>query len=100
MGGTVEGDDGYEATMLREAQEELGLKNIKAEIGPKQFISTPCNYFVQWYSVVIDQPLEFFTIQPEEVEQVAWIPRKQLEEELRTQPQKYIDVIPEILALF
>src|SRR5687768_11331136 len=41
VGGTVEGDDSYEATVLREAYEELGLQNVTPQLGPKQLITTP-----------------------------------------------------------
>lgn len=68
VGGTVEGDDGYEDTVIREAEEELGLVGISPVLGPKQFIKTPCQYFVQWYTIVINQDLDYFTAQEEEVE--------------------------------
>lgn len=100
VGGTVEGNDDYEATMLREAYEELGMQNITPQLGPKQLITTPCHYFVQWYTVQLDAPIESFTIQPEEVEQIAWIPYSQLKKELQTEPKKYIAAMPEIVALF
>jgi len=100
VGGTVEGEDDYEKTVLREAEEELGIKNMVVQLGPKQFITKPCQYFVQWYTAVIDEPIESFIIQPEEVEQIAWIPKDQLEAELHSDPDKYIASMPEIFALF
>jgi isopentenyldiphosphate isomerase len=100
LGGTVENEDSYIDTVIREAEEELGLSGIEVREGPKQFISTPCEYFVQWYSVVLDLPISTFTIQPEEVEQVAWISRNQLKKELHDTPEKYIEAMPDILALF
>jgi isopentenyldiphosphate isomerase len=100
VGGTVEGEDSYLETVIREAEEELGLRGITITKGPKQFITTPCFYFVQWYEAVVDLPAEAFTIQPEEVEGVAWIERQALEKELQDIPDKYIDAMPEILALF
>lgn len=100
VGGTVEGNDSYEETVVREAEEELGLTEITPNIGPKQFITVPCRYFVQWYEVTLDEPIEAFTIQPEEVEQVAWIPLSQLREELQNTPEKYISEMKAILALF
>lgn len=100
VGGTVEGLDSYLATALRELEEEIGITVGGLEQGPKQFITTPCNYFVQWYTLMIDVPAEELVIQPEEVEQVTWISREQLEEDLRTQPDKYIAAMPEILTLF
>lgn len=100
VGGTVEGDDSYEQTVIREAEEELGLVGMEITEGPKQFIATPCKYFVQWYVTVIDKDISKFTPQLEEVENIAWIPREQLEKELVEQPEKYIEAMKEIVALF
>lgn len=48
VGGTVENAESYEETVIREAAEELGITDINLQKGPKQFITTPCQYFVQW----------------------------------------------------
>lgn len=101
VGGTVEGEDSYLDTVIREAEEELGLTGLATvKKGPKQFITTPGSYFVQWYTIVLDLPIEAFVIQPEEVEQVAWISRASLEKELQKTPEKYIEAMPAIVALF
>jgi isopentenyldiphosphate isomerase len=100
VGGTVDGEDSYETTAHREAEEELGLRDVAITLGPKQFITKPCQYFVQWYTTVIDEPIGSFVIQPEEVEQIAWVPKTQLEAELRDNPNTYIASMPEIVALF
>jgi 8-oxo-dGTP pyrophosphatase MutT (NUDIX family) len=100
VGGTVEGEDSYFDTVIREAEEELGLTGLVIEQGPKQFITTPCEYFVQWYTATIDAPTESFIIQLEEVEQVAWISREKLNRELQDTPEKYIEAMPEIVSLF
>lgn len=102
VGGTVENNDTYEATVLREAEEELGLKltNEQITLGPKQFITSPARYFVQWYTIMLDRNIEGFQIQTEEVEQIAWIPVTQLKKELQIQPEKYIDSLPGIVNQF
>jgi NADH pyrophosphatase NudC (nudix superfamily) len=48
------------------------------------------NYFCQWYTLVVDKPAEDFTIQEEEVAQVKWFTRAELEKELREHPEKYL----------
>jgi isopentenyldiphosphate isomerase len=100
VGGTVEGSDGYEETVIREAEEELGLTDLKITLGPKQLIATPGHYFVQWYTAIVDKDISQFTIQKEEVEAIAWIPRTKLEEELKTMPDKYIEAMASIVDLF
>jgi isopentenyldiphosphate isomerase len=99
VGGTVENDDTYLDTIVREAEEELGLKGIDIKIGPKQLITTPCKYFVQWYTLCIDKPISEFKFQEEEVEQIAWVSTSQLADELRANPDKYIEALPKILEL-
>jgi 8-oxo-dGTP pyrophosphatase MutT (NUDIX family) len=100
VGGTVEGQDDYESTMLRETEEEIGFKVDSYEIGPKQYVSSPTRYFVQWYKTVIDKPIEAFHPQEEELEQLAWINEVQFVKELKDTPEKYIDEMPEIARLF
>lgn len=100
VGGTVEGDDSYESTMLREAEEEIGLTINDYEIGPKQYINSPTKYFVQWYKTIIDKPIETFRAQEEELEQLAWISEGQFIKELNDTPEKYIDEMQDIARLF
>lgn len=100
VGGTVEGEDDYESTMLREAEEEIGLKVGSYKIGPKQYVNSPTKYFVQWYQTVIDKPIEAFSAQEEELEQLAWISEEQFIKELKDIPGKYIDEMQEIARLF
>lgn len=100
VGGTVEGDDSYEETVIREAAEELGLENIEARVGPRQYIDDSAKYFVQWYVAAVDLPIEALTIQTEEVEAIAWIPMGQLRAELETNPDKYIPAMKTIVELF
>lgn len=100
VGGTVEGQDDYESTMLREAEEEIGLKVNHYTIGPKQYISSPAQYFVQWYCTVIDEPIEAFRHQDEELEQLAWVSEEQFIKELKDTPEKYIDEMQQIARLF
>lgn len=96
VGGTVEDEDSYESTMLREAEEEIGLTVSSYEIGPKQYIGSPTKYFVQWYKTIVDEPIEAFHAQEEELEQLAWISEEQFIKELNETPEKYIDEMQDI----
>lgn len=100
VGGTVEGEDGYESTMIREAKEEIGFPVTDFATGPKQYIDSPSRYFVQWYTAVIDLPIEAFIFQKEEMEQLAWVSEAQFVQELESTPEKYIDEMPDIARLF
>lgn len=100
VGGTVEGEDSYESTMLRETREEIGFSIIDFAVGPKQYIDSPSRYFVQWYTAMVDAPIEAFSFQDEELKQLAWISEAQFVNELETTPEKYIDEMPDIARLF
>ncbi|HSX23956.1 MAG TPA: NUDIX domain-containing protein, partial [Candidatus Saccharimonadales bacterium] len=77
--GTVPKDSTYDETAPRELEEEVGLKGVpliktnkihaKFEFGWRQ---------VQGYTVICDWPLEKFTIQRDEVEQIEWVDKQQL----------------------
>lgn len=100
VGGTVENEDTYESTIYREAEEELGITNQVFIIGPKQYIpGPPANYFVQWYRLTIDCPVEVFTPQETEVEQVVWFDLSILKNDVKNNPDKYINELPEIIKL-
>lgn len=99
VGGTVDGNDSYYETATREAQEELGLKDIEITKGPKQFIDAFARYFVQWYTTSTDKSIQEFKIQEEEVEQIAWVPISRLCEELKIVPNKYVDDFAETVQL-
>lgn len=39
VGGTVDGKDSYEETVYREAEEELGIRDVQFTLGPKNSLS-------------------------------------------------------------
>lgn len=90
VAGTVDEGETYDSNILKEAEEEIGLKGIEPNAGPKRRVSDEYNYFCQWYKLVVNKPAEDFTIQEEEVEQVKWFTRNELEQELREHPDDYL----------
>lgn len=100
VGGTVEGQDSYLETIAREACEELGVSDISMTPGPKQYIDDSAKYFIQWYTCQLDLPLDRFTIQASEIEQIAWIPITQLRNELDERPEKYVRAMKSFVELF
>lgn len=101
VGGTVANDDDYEATVYREAEEELGIVNEVFAIGPKQFVNgPPQNYFVQWYEAKLDWPIERFKPQEEEVEKIEWFDTQDLKRQVSENSEKFISEFEKILDLF
>jgi hypothetical protein len=48
---------------------------------------------------VVSKDISEFKIQEEEVEQIVWIPREQLEQDLHDNPEKYIEAMGKIVEL-
>lgn len=91
VAGTVDEGETYEQNMIKEAEEEIGLKGASFQKGPKVRVSGEFNYFTQWYFFQTDQPLSAFTIQEEEVEEIRWFSRKELLRELSDNPQEFLE---------
>jgi len=90
VAGTLDEDETYESNIIKETEEEIGLKNVTPTLVAKHRVSDEFNYFSQWFTLVIDKPAEDFVIQEEEVEQVRWFSRGELKEELLKYPEKYL----------
>jgi|SRR5579862_2220400 len=92
VAGTVEVGETYEENIYKEAGEEIGLSGLKFNLGPKVFndANQERKFFVQWFICKCDWPQDKFKIQPEEVEQVAWITKAELLADLKKSPGKYI----------
>ena len=90
--GTLEEGDTYDSNIVNEIWEELGLKDLKLTKATKYRVSDYYNYFGQWYTATIDKPAGDFIIQEEEVEQVKWFTREELAQELKNNPQNYLDL--------
>lgn len=78
VAGTVEKNETYDSNIIKEAEEEIGLKNIKPRKGLKIKMATKYNYFCQWYFVEIDRNLDEFKIQESETEKIKWFSREEL----------------------
>ncbi len=93
VAGTVDESESYEENIIKEAEEEVGLRNIKPQKSKKVRVTLATgdhNHFTQWYTLTLDKSAEDFLIQEEEVEQAKWFTRAELERELREHPEKYL----------
>lgn len=100
VSGTLEESETYETNIYKEAEEEIGLSGVEFQPGPKIFNDDVYRYFVQWFTCQIDWPLDKFTIQTDEVEQIAWINRLELLRDVKTNPDKYIKTAYRFSELF
>lgn len=100
VAGTVEEGETYEANIIKEAEEELGLKNIKPRVGPKIRVSHAHNFFDQWYLLTIDQSVEYFKADPKEVLAIRWFTPQEFESETIAYPEKFLKSMSQWKKLF
>ena len=98
VAGTVETDESYDTNIVRETEEELGLRNINLQKTVKTFVEEDNRrFFCQWYIGVIKKAKIKF--QTDEIETVLWIPIKELIKDINDNPKKYIPKLKEHLAV-
>jgi len=97
--GTVEEGETYESNIIKEAEEELGLKEIKIKKAQKTKRDGKHRYFVQRFTSVVDIPISKFKFQKEEVAEVKWFSKEDIELQLKTHPEQFLDSIKEQIKL-
>jgi len=87
--------------IVKEAQEELGLKNISPVRMEKYRVAlSHDNHFTQWYAMVMDQPAEDFKIKRDEVEEVRWFGKADLQDAVNKTPQEFLPNIKKWVEIF
>lgn len=105
VAGTVEGGETYEQNIIKEAFEEIGLRDVDLQPVRKTYLDTPRKHFCQWFTARVDWTDTLnFKIQEDEVEAIAWIAIDDLVRDYKNFPKKYIpsfgtslEVLKEIL---
>jgi isopentenyl-diphosphate Delta-isomerase len=100
VSGTVEKGETYDSNITKEAEEEIGLKNIKFQKGEKMRVTGNHNYFAQWYFAKLDKKAEDFKINKEEVEQVGWFTVEELEKKIKDSPEKVVSGLQQMTSLW
>lgn len=101
VAGTVEEGESYEANIVKEAEEELGISGVVFTLEPKYLRrGEKYSYFVQPYSVVLDWPLEKFHPRAEEVAEIKWWSKSELARELAETPDEFLKSMHEKLNKF
>lgn len=97
VAGTVEKGETYRQNIIKETAEEIGLKGIKPEEGPKMRMSTSHEFFVQWHFLEADRPASFFRLQKSEVAGIKWFSRKELLEKIKSGRNEFTKGMPKYL---
>src|SRR3989338_5980000 len=100
VAGTVDEGETYEENIIKQAEEELGLKNIKPSLGPKTKTDNEFHNFTQSYILNIDKELNEFKIQEDEVEEIKWFSPDELKKELQEHPEEFLPTMKKYFELF
>jgi len=98
--GTLEEGETYESNAYKEADEEIGLSDVPFRLGPKILFKEPRQCHAQWYTATTDRAADEFTLQPTEVEKVAWIDEADLVRDVVAHPDKYVASMPWAIEAF
>jgi isopentenyldiphosphate isomerase len=99
VAGSVEEGETYESNIIKEAEEEIGLKNIIPILGPKHRRSTSHEYFCQWFSIVISKDTSLVR-QEEEVEELRWFTPTELISFYESNPNVFLKNFDRYLKTF
>lgn len=99
VAGTVAKGETYDSNISKEAQEEIGLSGFVFEKGEKVRVHGKHNHFTQWYKLVLDWDIEKFNIKKDEVENLKWFTQEELSEELKNNPDNFLESLGQNLNL-
>ena len=98
VAGTVEEGETYESNIIKEAEEEIGLRGLNFTLGPK-IRSLNQKHFTQWFTAIVDQNYPFKK-QDEEVEALKWISREEITKLLKEKPDTFLTYFKQYFELF
>ena len=85
--GVVEEGETYESCIIRETEEEIGLKDIEPELS---FKNRYHNCLAQHFKLTLPVGFNDFILQKEEVEQVKWFTKDELLKEIEENSNNYM----------
>lgn len=100
VAGTIDEGESYESNIVKEAEEEIGLKNQKFQKSFHHFHDGEHKHFTQWFFALVDKDIEQFAIQEDEVEKIKWFSKEELLQSLNNSPDNFLKVIPECINFF
>ena len=99
VAGTNDVGETYESNILKEAEEEIGLLDFDIISSKKIYQSGKHNHFTKWFFTIVDKDISYFKIKEDEVEQIKWISKQELIEDISKHPSKYVPSMKYVLDL-
>jgi len=100
VAGTNDEGETYKENIIKEAEEELGLNEIKPELSLKIKTDKEFHHFTQWYTLNIDKNIDEFKIQEDEVEEIKWFSPDEFKKEIQERQEEFIPGMKSILNYF
>ncbi|MFA5126767.1 MAG: NUDIX domain-containing protein [Patescibacteria group bacterium] len=100
VAGTIEKGETYGSNIKKEAKEEIGLDGIEFIKGPKTFYNNDFFHFTQWYTVVVDRGIDDFFIDNNEVAEIKWFSKKEINKKIEEDPEFFLPNLPSYFELF
>ncbi|OGH93751.1 MAG: hypothetical protein A2538_02625 [Candidatus Magasanikbacteria bacterium RIFOXYD2_FULL_41_14] len=100
VAGTNDQGETYESNIIKETEEEIGLKNVKIIKGEKIRYTGKHNFFSQRFFATIDKPISQFKIQKSEVAAIKWFKRKELSKKVKAHPERFLKSIGNFEEIF
>lgn len=100
VAGTIEEGETYETNIIKEAEEEIGLKDFDFKKSFNRKNNGEHKHFTQWFFAKIDKEIKDFKIQKEEVEQIKWFKKDELLKELTDNPDKFLKSIKDCVEYY
>ncbi len=98
VAGTVGENETYESNIIKEAEEELGLKHLNIRKGPKQRVKSPHNHFTQWFFSKIKKETPI-NIDNMEVAEIKWFKEEELLKLIENSPSEVIHSVKEFIKI-
>ncbi|MDD5652113.1 MAG: NUDIX domain-containing protein [Parcubacteria group bacterium] len=97
VAGTNDEGENYDDNIIKEAEEEIGIKGLKFEKDVKIRVSGKYDYFCQWYKLIIDRDLSEFKVDKKEIEQIKWFSKKELRKSIESSPEMFVEALGEFI---
>lgn len=93
VAGTVESHETYFSNIIKEAEEEIGLKGfVPVEVSKKLHWEQGGQFgrMFTFYRVIVDKSINDFTIKEDEVAQIRWVDKNSLHKDVERDPHLYV----------
>ena len=95
VAGTVDEGEDYDSTVVKEAEEEIGLKDIKPIFFKKKYYETGnARRFSNVYYITVNSKEVSFSLQEDEVAEVKWINLEDLTQWVDEHPEDFTPNFP------